>query len=1024
MAAQPPRRKPAQKQQAGRHNDLAIIALIGAVAIVLAFVYQSFHTDGFSLSTKKNKDGETAAVTEIYGADAIRINEVMSANDSAYYTQTGKAVDWVEVTNTSASSVNLAGYTLAKSAADAKRFTFPEMTLSPGECCVVFCDKKNAAAAGYEFHAPFSLSRAGDTLMLFNPAGTAVDSVNLPEMENNASYIRVDANSWEVTSDYTPGLANTRENHASFRDVLLESPVEISEIMAKNTSYAPDAEGQYHDYIELHNTSSQEVDISGWHLSDNRNEVMKWAFPEGTVIPAGGYLLIYASGLTRTGEMHASFKLSTEGEQVVLSNENGQLLDLVEYPLLTADQAYSKDADGQFKTTLAPTPGMANTTESAALISDQFAAQNGMGVYIMEVAASTNQQKYDWVELYNASSQEVDLSGCGISDNTGKPRKYRFPQGTVIPAGGYLGIFFSGLDQIEGSVLNVPFRLSADGGYTLCLSTPEGALFDRMFVPQQYSNVSYGRLPGRYGRCYYFTTSTPLAENVGPYYDRKAAPAVCSVPGGVYENGQVLTVTLSAQAGDRIYYTTDCTVPTENSTLYTGPITISSTTILRTRVYSDSALESYVAGESFLFGISHTVRVVSLVSDPDGLFSDENGIMVKGPNAYAEYPYGAMGRGANFWMDWEREAHVEMFDTDGSTMFSQECGVKLQGQYSRAENQKAFKIYARNQYSGDNRFHASIFSKRDYTDYKSFILRASSQDSQKTRMRDSILTSLAEGTSVFYQETELCVVYLNGEYWGQYNIREHINAVSICKFEGWEGQEDDIDLVKANTNVFRGSNESFEELLTWIKNNDTSTDAAYDYIDQRIDIRNYIEYMAIEIFTGNTDTLNVKRYRNANADGKWRWVLYDLDWAFETDTDSIRRWITPGGMGNMKRTDNTLFIGCMKNPRFRDEFLTYFGEQMATTFSTQNIYDKVMARHALLEPELEKNAERWDIPVSKYTSAVKYFLKYALERPTKLLGYFQGALNLSEADMQKYFGAAYEEIQRFNNSDVMKGAGA
>ena len=94
-------------------------------------------------------------------------------------------------------------------------------------------------------------------------------------------------------------------------------------------------------------------------------------------------------------------------------------------------------------------------------------------------------------------------------------------------------------------------------------------------------------------------------------------------------------------------------------------------------------------------------------------------------------------------------------------------------------------------------------------------------------------------------------------------------------------------------------------------------------------------------------------------------MLYDLDWAFETDTDSIRRWITPGGMGNMKRTDNTLFIGCMKNPRFRDEFLTYFGEQLATTFSTQNIYDKVMARHALLEPELEKNAERWDIPVSK-----------------------------------------------------------
>ena len=221
-------------------------------------------------------------------------------------------------------------------------------------------------------------------------------------------------------------------------------------------------------------------------------------------------------------------------------------------------------------------------------------------------------------------------------------------------------------------------------------------------------------------------------------------------------------------------------------------------------------------------------------------------------------------------------------------------------------------MIARSKY-GDNRFDASIFSKRDYTEYQSFLLRSSGQDTNKTRMRDSTLSALAEGTSVLYQETELCVVYLDGTYWGHYNIRERINTASICQFEGWEGDEDNIDLVKANTNVMQGSNDTFAKLVEWVQKNDTNTDEAYQVIGSIIDIQNYIEYMAIQMYTGNTDTLNVKRYRNSNADGKWRWVLFDLDWAFHEDTNSVRRWLAPGGMGNGLRTDNTLFIACMKN---------------------------------------------------------------------------------------------------------------
>lgn len=1008
-------RRPSAKKRTGK-GDLVVISVIGVIAIIAAFIYQSVNSDGFNLATKK-AEAENGAVTEIHATSDIRLNEVMSANDSAYYTEDGESSDWVEIMNAGSQTVDLSGVTLAKNATATDQFVFPSMALGPGECVVVFCDSKNRNTAGYELHAPFSISRAGDTMMLFTSAGTAVDSVNVPDLENNQSYMRVDDTTWTVTSEYTPGLANTSENYKSFETVMIESPVEITEVMAKNVSYAaPD--GMPYDYIELHNTSDAAVDLSGYHLSDAKTDVMKWTFPAGATISANGYLVVWCSGLDKDedGVYHASFKLSSEGESAVLSNEKGQLLDSVDYPLLKADEAYSKQTDGSFTISIAPTPGMANTQESAALISDRFAALNSIGVYISEIAASTTQQKYDWVELYNATGSAVDLSGCGLSDDAGKPRKWQFPAGTVIEAGGYLGVYCSGLTDAASSTLNASFRLSAAGGYNICLSMPDGAIFDRVFVPQQFANISYGRLPGAYGSLYYFTSMTPLQQNSGDHYAKKALTPTYSVRGGLFGVGETISVSLTAGEGDRIYYTTDCTDPTESATLYTGPIAISSTTVLRTCVFADDALSSYMDTQTYFFGLSHTVRVVSLVSDPYNLISDEAGIMVKGPNALAEFPYGSMNKGANFWMDWEREAHIEIYEPGGETLLSQECGIKLHGQYSRAMAQQAFKVYARAKYSGNGTFPTALFTDRDYTEYNSFLLRSSGQDGVHTRMRDSILTDLADDTSVYYQKTELCVVYINGVYWGQYNMREHISAYSICQFEGWEGQEDDIDLVKANSNVMQGSNDTYADLLSWIKKNNMNTDEAYSHIGSVIDIQNFIEYMSVEIFTGNTDTLNVKRYRNANDDGLWRWCLFDLDWAFYTDTNSIRRWLTPGGMGNGNRTNNDLFVACMKNDRFRDEFLTYFGQQLATTYSTKNVLSKIEARYNALLPELPAQFAKWGMTESEYKAEIKVLVSYAEDRPTNLIGWFKDALDLSNDEMQTYFGAAYQAVQDYKNS--------
>ena len=977
-----------------------IIVAVGAVAMLATWFAQNALFSGESRRAAADGDG-------------LRISEVLVSNAVSLITDTGDAPDWIELENTSESPIDLTGYSLIRETRPADAFAFPSGIIQPGEHVVVYADGSGQSLVNGEYHAPFRLPASGETLALIDKRGEGVDLVEVPALSRDQSYCRDAAGIWQVSDYPTPGEANRAERAEGLvRDVrVIPGPVEISEVMCDNATFFPDENGKHPDYIEIHNTGSSPVNLSGWYLSDNSAKLMRWEFP-AVVLPADGYLAVHCSGSDRRDDeahLHASFRLSNKGEDVYLTNPNGVTVSHVRAPVQEADQAYSRIETG-WSRYAAPSPGYPNNAYGADMAGESVRQDNTLGVYVTEVLASSSKSD-DWIELYNASSEAVDLSNYGLSDNAGRPRKWQFPQGTVIQPGAYLGVFCNGLNTSTADRIQTSYRLASEGGYSVVLARPDGAIVDRLFVPMQYQDLSYGRVEGQSG-LRYFTTVTPGTANYSDAYLGRAPQPVYSVPGGMYRTGDVLTVEMSVPSGCRIYYTLDCTDPNESSALYTEPITVSDTAILRTRVYGEGYLESYMDTQSYLYNVNNangTVFVVSLVSDPYNLTSEEAGIMIKGPNALEEYPYGSMNKGANFWMDWEREAHVEVFNPDGSTMISQECGVKLHGQYSRAEKQKAFKVIARSQY-GSNRFQASIFSKRPYTEYQSFLLRSSSEDGYKTRMRDAVMQSLAEDTSLMYQETEVGVLYIDGQYWGHYNLRERINTASICQFEGWEGEEDDLDLIKANTNVMQGSNETMEALLTWIKANKDklNTEEFWNKLDNAIDIQNYIEYMAVEMYTGNTDTLNVKRYRNPNRDGKWRWVLFDLDWAFHEDTNSVRRWLTPGGMGNNKRTDNTLFIACMMNDRFRDRYLTHMGREMATTFTADAIVTKIENFYNVIAPLMPDHYARWDFSESQHASGLKAFVNYANSRPYRMLQFLKYCeyLPLSQAQMEQYFGDA------------------
>lgn len=989
-----------KKNGARREPSLAVMSLLVAAFLVISFIYE--YSSLFKAPTNQSSDA-------FQSETCVRFNEVMSANASALSDDSGNYSDWLELYNEGDEPVNLYGWTLCKSNGDVRPLTFPNVVLQPGEYLLIYADGRAQATAGYALHAPFKLTAAGDGLVLATSTGLVADTIDVPSLEKNESYALNASGSWEVTRQYTPGLPNTDEafSEVMSRRVTVEDVLVISEVMIKNRTYVPDEDGECCDYIELHNTSDRAVNAGGYALSDTDANLSKWVLPDIT-IPADGYLLVYASGKNRTGSnLHTGFKLS-DGESVFLSNANGQLIDYVTPETIRADQAWSRLETG-FSSQFPPTPGQANDENGVSIIDAQLTASNKYGLYISEVMTSTNETdlsdaSYDWVEIYNSSSGVIDLSGVALSDNANRPRKWQFPSGATINPGEYKIVFLTGEDTVENGVYCADFRLSMEGGYSLLLSTSSGELIDRLPIGKQYANISYGRSYSASGLRYY-VDPTPKAANSAAGYVGRADEAVFSVEGGMYDAGETLTLTLSAPSGSTIFYTTDCSEPDQSSSVYTGPITLSANAIIRTVVYQDDRLPSLTTTQSYFFGLDHTIRVVSLVSDPVNLFDYNEGIYEMGPGAtgeYAEYPYGSNNKGANFWMDWEKAANVEVFSEDGETLLSQGCGLKLQGQYSRAEAQKAFKLIARSEY-GSNRFEAALFDDRPYTEYQSFILRASGQDWDKTRMRDIVQTSLASETDVMYQAAEMCVVYLNGEYWGQYNMRERINKYSICQWEDWTSDPDDLDIIKANRTVMQGSNDSFEEIVSWITENGVNSQEDVDYVSQFIDIDNYLDYVAVEMFVGNPDLLNVKRYRSVNEDGKWRWILFDTDWGFTTDTNSMRRWLDERGAGGQNKTDNRLFVGLMANSEIEQKFLTRFNELMLSSWTADKVLAVIDEYYQQLLPEIDQHLARWGFTREAFEREMTTLIEYASERPFKMLYYIQDTYDFTDDEMNAYF---------------------
>ena len=906
----------------------------------------------------------------------VAITEIMAENGSAWPSG-GAYCDWVEIENVSGETVDLSGWKIACGVDTRAACDLGVASLAPGERAVILCAENLSVG--------FDIPRSGAYLSLVNPAGQTAASVSTPAMDDGQSYARdPETGDWALTYEYTPGLENTSGGY----EALLypeggTATVVISELMAKNRTTVADGDGNYSDYIELYNTTDAAVDLTGWYLTDEATNRQRQAL-SGVSVPAGGYALVFL-----TGSKNSGFALDDKGESVWLVSPDGEIASWARYEELNKDVALTRTASGTYTEDESPTPGYSNSVLGARSARsggyDPITA-NEYGIYINELSAAYSTY-YDWVELYNSTASALDLSGWGVSDDRDHPRKWQFPSGASIPAGGYVLVCFinDGTEQADTARVFYAegFSLAFEGSETVCLSTPEGTVVDAVTAAGVSVDVSLGRADG-YEAYRYFSAPTPGEANSGATYAKRANEVAFSTDGGMMGD-EPIDVTLTAEEGATIYYTLDGSEPGASSYVYTGPIAISQTTVVRARAVCADMLDSYVTARTYVFGQATRLRAVMVSGDASALLGS-GGVLNTGEKD-------------------DVAVSCEVYDYDGTLMLSQVCRLRMSGHSSRMRlAQKAFTLTAKRVY-GTADFDAKLFTNRDATSYDSFVLRASGQDAFQTHMRDSILTSLAEGTGLYYQETELACVYVNGEYWGVYNMREHVSIESIARFEGWDANGR-IDFLEGEGYTLAGSRSSYDSILEKVEEVGLESDEMVAELANYVDIDNYLSYVAIQMYAANLDLNNLRAYRNRDADGLWKWMLYDMDLSFQVDKNTPRMWLYDDGAGTITQQDNTLFQELMKNTAVRDRFLTLMGNLLANNLSSQTVVNKIYERYTALAFDMDAQCARWGKSLSTWNSYVKNMVSYAEKRPGKLVGYLTSAFELTDEEVDRYFAAA------------------
>lgn len=820
-------------------------------------------------------------------------------------------------------------------------------------------------------------------------------------------------------------------------DILFAQQVYINEIMSSNGYTIADEDGDYSDWVELFNNQDTQVDLSGFGISDDVSNPFKWIFPSVNLAPKD-HLIVFASDKNRTdyvkhwetildwgdvwkyrlgtSEPPANWKNLGFDDQLWSSGPSGfgygddddstivpdNTNSVYVRKIFSIDDAANinmavlhVDYDDAFVAYLNGVEiaraniGTVNIppayNESATTFTEALIIYGGRpNTYIIQNINSLLQNGD------NVLAIQVHNYGTGSSDLTLIPFLSLGMNSVPVNANGV-----NPLLDLPNKFLHTNFKLSSVGE-TLVLTNTQNVTVDQVTFGVIGPDVSYGRKPDGSNSWLLFSEATPGDSNTTQGFTGIVQEPTVSSIGGFYNSP--ITVTISpSSVNDVIYYTLDGTDPKETASVYTNPIQINSTKVLRIKSFSTGLLPSKTVTNTYFINFSTPLTVVSLSTDPANLFDEEFGIYAMGDSAETSFPY----FGANFWKDWERPVHIELFEPDGSKGFGIDMGAKIFGGWSRGNAQKSFALFARGQY-GASILNYKLFEELQFEEYESLVLRNSGNDWLSTMFRDAFMTSLVDGVDIDKQDYRPAILFINGEYWGIQNIREKVNEHFLAQHHNVN--PDSVDILENFGQVVQGDSSDYLALYSFIENNDISIPSNYEYVKSQMEVDNFIKYFVSEIYFDNQDWpgSNIKYWRKS-GNGKWRWIMFDTDFGYGIwsssayQNNTLQFALEPNGPGWPNPSWSTLFLRkLLENTSFKNDFINYFADLTNANFKPENVVNKLNLMASVIQPEISRHSARWNqFTYNQWLTNVQNMRFFASHRLDYLRAYYLQKFNLA-----------------------------
>ena len=628
----------------------------------------------------------------------------------------------------------------------------------------------------------------------------------------------------------------------------------------------------------------------------------------------------------------------------------------------------------------------ATSVASQTLVINELLASNDSGL------TDAEGDHDDWLELYNPGPAAVDIAGMYVTDDEQELTAWQIPTdqpaATVVPAGGYLLLWFDG--EPEQGPVHVDARLSR-GGELVALTDRDGStVVDSVRFGAQRTDVSYGRLADGGPDWGFFALPTPAAPNSE---SGQVRPPLLSLAPGLYSGPQALALQAPA-AGAVVYYTLDGSDPTAADSLrYAGPVALTDITTLRAIAQVPGHLPSPVVTGTYLIAADYSLPVVSLVTDPANLYDEETGLFVLGPGVGAqdEWPFW----NSNWFTQDEKPAHIEYFDAAQPAGFSMDVGIELAGGWSRALPKKSFDVKMRSVY-GAPRLDYPLFPENAYDTYDGLVLRAGAEDHSRT-MNEIVYKAKQEfGLHVDMQAYRPVVLLLNGQYWGIYSLMERKDADFVAN----RHEVEEIDLMADGDRVIEGSAAAYEDLVDFLNSNVITQDAVYAAVRERISVKSFIDMWLLHVYTNHGDENNIRYWRPRTPDGQWRWIAYDFDWWLEPEAGRLADFAA------IPEAEGYDLLGRMlANEAFRAQFVNRLADFLNTTGAAASMERLIDASVAEVAQEIDADLERWrewrdvsgpyTLDRSEYEWKVGWVRQFVQRRPALLRQQLVEVLGLS-----------------------------